>query len=104
MTTTTPASGSKLKDLVVTATVATLVSALVSPWVRRWLDGPPVPTGAPAPLPSSDEPPVASSGPDLFETRVERLLDIPNPFADHVLGETEDHTRRSTDGEDDEDE
>ena len=47
---------------------------------------------------------MASGGPDLFETRVERLLDVPNPFADHVLGETEDRTRRSTDGEDEEDE
>ncbi len=103
-TTTAPASGSKLKDLVVTATVATVVSALVSPWVRRWLDGPHLPTGAPAPLPNSDEPTVAAVGPDVFETRVERLLDVPNPFADRVLGETEDHTRRSTDDEDDEDE
>ena len=37
MSTGSAGSGSRVKDLVVTAAVATMVSAFVSPWVRRWM-------------------------------------------------------------------
>lgn len=36
---TNPQLQSRLKDLVVTATVASLVTAIVGPMIRRWVDG-----------------------------------------------------------------
>lgn len=75
MTTTSeaPSKGSTLKDLVVTAAVATVVSALVSPWLRRWTE-PPLPAAPPEP-PPPDTPPDDDLG-----LRIERLLAVPNSF------------------------
>lgn len=75
MTTDASNSGSKLKDLVVTAAVASVVSALVYPWMRRWLD--PITAGLGPP----QERPPAAPAPDDFDARLERLLDVPDPFA-----------------------
>lgn len=94
--------GSKLKDLVVTAAVASVVSALVYPWMRRWLDpitsglGPPqaLPPGNP-----SREPPA-----DDFDARLERLLDVPDPFAPGLrYPRGQDHSRRNETHDDDDD-
>lgn len=70
-------SGSKLKDLVVTAAVASVVTALVAPWIRRWMDGPIAKTTEPA-APSPAAAPVAAGD---FDARLERLLEVPNPFS-----------------------
>lgn len=76
-TTTDGASrGSKIKDLVVTAAVASVVSALVAPWIRRWMDGPSV---AGAGVPPQPGQPLAVARDD-FNARIERLLEVPDPF------------------------
>jgi hypothetical protein len=102
MTTTNeaPNKASTLKDLVVTAAVATVVSALVSPWVRRWTE-PEAPTGPPQP-PPQDEPP------EDLSAHLERLLDVPDPFATtresaRRQRDLRTSTRRPTDDDDDDD-
>ena len=65
-----PSQRSTLKDLVVTAAVATVVSALVSPWLRRWIE----PQAATLPLPQEDE------APELLTAHIEKLIDVPNSF------------------------
>lgn len=101
--TTTNAEQSKastLKDLVVTAAVATVVSALVSPWLRRWTE-PDTPTGPP-------QPPPQDAIPEDLSAHLERLLDVPDPFAtkrDSPRRERDlrTSTRRPTDDDDDDD-
>lgn len=78
-TDTAPSAGSKLKDLVVTAAVASLVSAVVAPWIRRWLDGPMATAHGHPQLSSAPKP---LTPPDDFNAHLERLLEVPNPFTD----------------------
>jgi len=70
----TPAKGSKIKDLVVTAAVASVVSALVLPFMQRWLY-PITGAGPGGKPPDPDAPPV-----DEYQARLERLLEVPDPF------------------------
>lgn len=96
MTSDASSKGSKLKDLVVTAAVASMVSALVFPWMRRWLD--PLAGVRPPPDPSVDPPP------DDFDGRLERLLDVPDPFALELRAPRgQAHTRRNETHDDDDD-
>jgi hypothetical protein len=94
----TPSKGSKIKDLVVTAAVASVVSALVYPWMRRWLDpitsgmGPPQPATPPAGLPT-----------DEFEARLARLLEVPDPFAPELRRERSRTTTRRNESDADDD-
>lgn len=91
--------GSKIKDLVVTAAVASVVSALVYPWMRRWLDPIAMGMGPPPPLPAS---PPAGPPPDEFDARLERLLEVPDPFAPELRRErSRTPTRRNVDEDDD---
>ena len=71
----TTTSGSKLKDLMVTAAVASVVSAVVAPWIRRWMDGP---EGTPSTGPRSESP-TDLAPTDDYEQRLERLLKMPDP-------------------------
>lgn len=77
-----PSRGSRVKDLVLTAAVASVVSAVVAPWLRRWLGA----TGVGPALPPA---PVAPEGPesktDDFDERLERLLDVPDPFSQKAV-------------------
>ena len=100
MTTTSeaPNKGSTLKDLVVTAAVATVVSALVSPFLRRWTE-PETPAEPP------DAPPQESE-PDDLSAQLERLLDVPDPFptaTSNLRGERSFRTRKMTDDDDSDD-
>ena len=76
----TTQSPSRLKDLVVTAAVASVVSALVGPMLRRWVEGTPrLPTDNPEDL--DNEPstfPTADAAPfdDDYEDRVQRLFEF----------------------------
>ena len=72
MTTQASSKGSTLKDLVVTAAVATVVSALVSPWLRRWTEPP---SEAP-----DDEPPPTEPPPEDLSPQLHRLLEVPDSF------------------------
>ncbi len=76
----TTATGSKVKDLVVTAAVASVVSAVVAPWVRQWLGG----MGLDAsPVPPKEAPPAPP--PDDFNERIERLLEVPQPITQRAV-------------------
>jgi hypothetical protein len=72
--------GSPLRDLVITAAVATVVSALVSPWLRRWMD--PGPSGMGQVMPASMPP---TGAPDEFEARLDRLLEVPDSFSNAAV-------------------
>lgn len=78
MSTTT--TGSRVKDLVVTAAVASVVSAMVAPWIRRWMDG----TGlVPSPVPPPEAEPTLTL--DDFDQRLERLLEVPQPISTRAV-------------------
>lgn len=80
-----------LRDLVVTAAVASVVSAIVGPRVQRWLEQR---EQEPEPEP---EPPDRLS-PDDFDDRIQRLLEGPEPFPGKALAEaTPRRTRTETD-------
>lgn len=100
MTTTSeaPSKASTLKDLVVTAAVATVVSALVTPWIRRWTD--PQATTDPPDAPPPD--PV----PEDFGVHLERLLEVPDSFSTAMTSsrrERDLRSRRPIDDDDSED-
>ncbi len=88
-----PKPPNRLQEVVLTATVATLVSALISPWVRRWFDhgvlravAPPPPGPAPATAPQLS--PVADA-----HQRIDRLLNNaapPTETLDRIATPTED--------------
>lgn len=84
MTTKAQRSGNRVKDLVVTAAVASVVSALVAPWVRRWMDGGGMGFGPqPGALPPGTVQPQVDAVDDYAMT-LERLLDVPNSFPPNV--------------------
>ena len=56
----TPGKSSRFKEVAVSAAVAAVVSALVSPWVKWFMDGRKPPAGTPSPGP---QPGTGSSGP-----------------------------------------
>ena len=76
----TTQSQSRFKDLVVTAAVASVVSALVGPMLRRWVEGTPkLPTDDPDDLDEespSYAPVVAVPFDDDYEDRVQRLFEF----------------------------
>lgn len=70
----------RLKDLVVTATVASVVTAVLGPMIRRWIDGPPQTAfdaddldDEPSAVPDED---AAVQLEDDYETRVQRLFEF----------------------------
>lgn len=93
--------GSRLKDLVVTAAVASVVSALVYPWMRRWLDPFASGMGPPQALPPTSPP--AGLPVDEFDARLERLLEVPDPFAPELRRERSRNTSRRNEANDDDD-
>lgn len=99
MTSEASSKGSRLKDLVITAAVASVVSALVYPWMRRWLD--PFASGmGPHAMPPGTSPEKES---DEFDARLERLLEVPDPFAPEPRRERSRSTSRRNETDDDDD-
>lgn len=99
MTSESASKTSTLKDLVVTAAVATVVSALVSPWIRRWTE--PQASTDPSQVPPSE------AVPDDVGVRIERLLEVPNSFPTIAMTSPRQErglrTRRRTDDDDSDD-
>ena len=99
MTSESASKTSTLKDLVVTAAVATVVSALVSPWLRRWTE----PQQASVP----PQGPPSEAVPDDLGARIERLLEVPNSFPTVAMTSPRQErglrTRRPTDDDDSDD-
>ena len=80
MTTTTTQPQSRIKDLVVTATVASIVTAIVGPMIRRWIEG--GPSQPSDDFDDLDEPPPTSPDDavlfddDDYEVRAQRLFEF----------------------------
>ncbi|MCA9652539.1 MAG: hypothetical protein KC501_21665 [Myxococcales bacterium] len=87
-----PDKGSRVKDLVITAAVASVVSALVAPWIRRLMgDG-----GGMLALPSAEPQRGApAQAPDDFDERLERLLDVPEPITNDAMAAVSGRRRNS---------
>ena len=76
----TSSRNNRIKDIAITAAVASVVSALVAPWVRRWMDA-----GGLGPSPQPQTMPQLPAGQaaqptDDFDLRFQRILEVPDPF------------------------